>query len=71
MGLYPLMKECLASKVSFTPMPSCSISFSIFCYGKNVACHGQENYGPSCFVKSCIYNSNVYSFLSMDVSQQC
>ncbi len=65
------LRKCLVVKVSFTPMPSCSNSFSIFSCGKNVAYHGQKNHGPTCYVKSCIYNNNVYKFWSMDVLWWC
>jgi hypothetical protein len=46
-------------------MPSCSISFSIFSCEINVACHSQEDNGPKCFAKSCIYNNGLYQFWSL------
>jgi hypothetical protein len=53
------LQKCLTLKVNFTPMPPFSISFPIFSYGRIVVCHDQEDYGPTCSTKSCIYNNNV------------
>lgn len=49
-----------ALEVSITPMPSCSILFLVFFCGRNVACHGQKDLGPTRFAKSCTCNSSVY-----------
>jgi hypothetical protein len=55
--------ECLVWRF-LIPMPSCSISFLVFSYGRNVACHGQENNGLTCFFDCA---STIVIFVSFDL----